>query len=329
VGLRNENSKIKEQLSIMAGEMNIQLGSNSTLSGQVNSLSTSLQDLKNDWATLQKKMESTENELSKIRDERNKLTSDLSLSKRKASQLESRLNSLTSNKNSLEANYVRTKNKLDNLELAGKTAVSLSLSRLPEDSGEFEGAISYTVNLLSKRIGILSVKPPESIEDEGKVSFTVESPDTVQFTDEERVMFASLGKETRVKAVWNSMGGSLESRLANGEELQAVAPREKAEWMWSFSGSPDSKEPVNLEISFLDENDNIIPVTDLEFEIEPESIIPMKITGSFWIPVLIGFILGSLLAAALCRFTGKSGNGKPKRGESRRDPSKYSTQKDL
>lgn len=329
VGLKNENSQIKEQLSSLAMEMNIQLGSNSSLSGQVDSLSNSLQDLKNDWAALQKKMESTENELSKIRDERNKLTSDLSLSKRKASQLESRLNSLTSNKNSLEANYVRTKNTLDNLELAGKTAVSLSLSRLPGDSGGVEGAVSYAVNLLSKRIGVLSVEPPESIKDEGKASFTVESPDTVQFTDEERVMFASLGKETRVKAVWNSMGGSLESRLANGEELQAVAPREKAEWMWFFSGSPDSSELVMLKVSFLDENDNVIPVTALEFEIEPGSIIPMKITGSFWIPVLIGFILGSLLAAVLCRITGKSRDGKSRREKSRKDPSKYSTQKDL
>ena len=329
VGLKNENSKIKEQLSRLAGEMDIQLGSNSSLSGQVNSLSGSLQKLKNDWAAQQEKIESTENELIKIRDERNKLTSDFSLSMRKISQLESRLNSLTSNKNSLEANYVRTKNQLDNLELAEKTAVSISLSRLPEDSGGVEGTVSYAVNLLSKRIGILSVKPPESIEDEGKASFTVESPDTVQFTDEERVMFASLGKETRVKAVWNSMGGSLESRLANGKELQAVAPREKAEWMWFFSGSLDSSELVMLKVSFLDDNDNVIPVTALEFEIEPKSILPMKITGSFWIPVLIGFILGSLLAAALCRFTGKRSNGKSKREKSSRDPSKYSTQKDL
>ncbi len=328
-GLRTENSKIKKQLNSLAGEMDIQLGSNNSLSGQVNSLSTNLQNLKKDWEALQKKMDSTDKELTKIRGERNKLTSDLSVSRRKSSQLESRLNSLTSNKNSLEANFVRTKNKLDNLELAEKTGASVSLSRLQENPGAIEGAVSYSVNLLSKRIGVLSVKPPENIEDEGKAIFTVESPDTVQFTDEERIMFASLGKQTRVSAVWDSMGGSSDSRLTAGEELQAVAPREKAEWTWLFSGTPDSLEPVMLKVSFLDENENIVPVTELEFEIEPVSIIPMKITGSFWVPMLIGFILGSLLVAILFQLTGKRSNGKSRREKTRKDPSKYSTQKDL
>jgi predicted nuclease with TOPRIM domain len=328
-GLRTENSRIKEQLNSLAGEMDIQLGSNTSLSGQVNSLSTNLQNLKNDWAALQEKMDSTEKELTKIRGDRNKLTSDLSVSRRKSSQLESRLNSLTSNKNSLEANFVRTKNKLDNLELAEKTAASVSLSRLQDNPGGIEGAVSYAVNLLSKRIGVLSVKPPENIEDEGKAVFTVESPDTVQFTDEERIMFASLGKRTRVSAVWVSMGGSLDSRLTAGEELQAVAPRENAEWTWLFSGTSDSLEPVMLKVNFLDENENIVPVTELEFEIEPESIIPIKIAGSFWIPVLIGFILGSLLVAILFKFTRERSNGRSKREKTRKDPSKYSTQKDL
>jgi len=79
----------------------------------------------------------------------------------------------------------------------------------------------------------------------------------------------------------------------------------------------------------MDENDNVIPVTDLEFAIEPESIIPMKFSGSFWIPALIGFILGSLLVAILSRFTGKGGNGKSKKGKSSREPERYSVQKDL
>ena len=329
VKLRDDNSRMRDQLNSLAKEMDIQLGSNSSLSGQVNSLSSSLQGLKKDWAALQKKMDSTENELLKIRDERNKLTSDLSLSKRKASQLESSLNSLTSNRNSLEANFLRTKNKLDNLELAAKTAESLSLGKLPEDSGETRGTISYAVNLLSKRIGVFSVKPPENINEEGKAVFNVESPDTVQFTDEERVMFASLGKKIRIRAAWIPMGGSLKSQLAGGDEMQAVAPREKAEWTWSFSGSQDSEEPAMLKVSFMDENDNVIPVTDLEFEIDPESIIPMKLNGSFWIPALIGFILGSLLVAVLFRFTGKGGNGKSKKEKSNREPERYSAQKDL
>ncbi len=327
--LRDDNTKMREQLSSLAKEMDLQLGSNSSLTGQVDSLSSSLQGLKKDWAALQQKMESTENELNKIRDERNKLTSELSLSKRKAAQLESSLNSLTSNRNSLEANFVRTKNRLDNLELAARTAESLSLSKLPGSSGENKGTISYAINLLSKRIGVISVKPPENIKDSGRADFIVESPDTVQFTDEERVMFASLGKETRVRAVWVPMGGSLESRLDGGEEIQAVAPREKAEWTWTFSGTEGSVEPVLFKLSFLDENENVIQVTDLEFEIGPESIIPLKLDGTLWIPMLIGFILGSLLAAILFRFTGKGGNGKSKREKSNREPSKYSTQKDL
>jgi predicted nucleic acid-binding Zn-ribbon protein len=327
--LRDDNSKMREQLSSLAKEMDLQLGSNSSLSGQVDSLSSSLQGLKKDWAALQQKMESTENELNKIRDERNKLTSELSLSKRKAAQLESSLNSLTSNRNSLEANFVRTKNRLENLELAARTAESLSLSRMPGDSGENKGAISYAINLLSKRIGVISIKPPENITDTGRADFTVESPDTVQFTEEERVMFASLGKETRVRALWVPMGGSLQSSLTGGEEIQAVAPREKAEWTWTFSGAEDALEPVLLKISFLDENENVIPVTDLEFEIGPKSIIPLKLSGSIWLPLLIGFVIGSLLVAILFRFTGKGGNGKSKREKSSRDPSKYSTQKDL
>ncbi len=329
VKLRSDNTRMREQLNSLAKEMDIQLGSNSSLSGQVDSLSTSLQSLKKDWAALQEKMNSTEKELTKIRDERNKLTSDLSLSKRKAAQLESSLNSLTSNRNSLEANFLRTKTKLDNLELAAKTAESLSLVKLPENSGDAEGAISFAVNLLSKKIGVLSVEPPKNINEESKAVFTVESPDTVQFTDEERVMFASLGKEIRIRAVWVPMGGSLESKLSGGEEMQSVAPREKAEWAWSFSGSQEAGEPAMLKVSFKDENDNVIPVTDLEYEIEPESIIPVKLNGSFWIPALIGFILGSLLVAILSRFTGKGGNGKSTREKSSRAPARYSAQKDL
>ncbi len=327
--LRAENSQTKEHLNSLAKEMDIQLGSNSNLTGQVSSLSKNLQDLKEDWAALQKKITTTETELNKIREERNKLTSDLTISQRKASQLQSRLNSLTSNRNSLEATYVRTKNQLDNLELAGKTASALSLERVPGESGEAEGTIAYAVNLLSKRIGLLSVQPPSSILDPGTAEFTVVSPDTVQFTEDERIMFASLGKEIQVKAEWTSMGGSLESQLTSGEEMQSVAPREKAEWAWTFSGSPDSAEPAQLKLSFIDENENHVPVTALEFEIEPESIIPLKLTGSPWIPGLIGFILGSLLVLILLRLTGKKSNGAPKKEKSKRDPSAYSTQKDL
>ncbi len=327
--LRNENSTIRKQLTAIASEMDIQLGSNSELSGQVDSLSKNLQNLRDEWGALQKKMESTEAELAKIKEERNRLTSDLSVSRRKASQLESQLNSLTSNRDSLEATYVRTKNQLDNLELALKTSNSVSLVRMKENSGEQKGALRYEVNLLSKRIGTFSVRPPADITDRGEAAFTVDSPDTVQFSEEERIMFASLGKEIRIRAFWTAMGGSLESSLVEGEELQAAAPRETAAWAWNFSGSPDSGQMALLRVSFLDQNDNVIPVTDLEFEISPKSIIPLNIKGSFWIPALIGFILGSLLMAVLIRLTGRSSNGKPRKGTSRRDPSSYSTQKNL
>lgn len=327
--LRNENSTIRKQLTAIASEMDIQLGSNSELSGQVDSLSKNLQNLRDEWGALQKKMESTEAELAKIKEERNRLTSDLSVSRRKASQLESQLNSLTSNRDSLEATYVRTKNQLDNLELALKTSNSVSLVRMKENSGEQKGALLYEVNLLSKRIGTFSVRPPADITDRGEAAFTVDSPDTVQFSEEERIMFASLGKEIRIRAFWTAMGGSLESSLVEGEELQAAAPRETAAWAWNFSGSPDSGQMALLRVSFLDQNDNVIPVTDLEFEISPKSIIPLNIKGSFWIPALIGFILGSLLMAVLIRLAGRSSNGKPRKGTSRRDPSSYSTQKNL
>ena len=328
--LMSENAKTKEQLSSLAREMDIQLGSNSDLTGQVNSLSKSLGDLRTEWASLQERMKSTEAELNKIRDERNKLTSDLTLSNRKASQLESRLNSLTSNRDSLEATYVRTKEQLDNLELAGKTSESLSLEKVSADKESPKGTQAYEVNLLSKKIGLLTVTPPASIREPGTARFTVESPDTVQFSEEERLMFASLGKEIQVRAEWISMGGDLETSLTSGDAVQSVPPRETAEWAWSFSGSPEMENPAQLRISFVDSNQNAVPVTELEFSIEPESIIPLKLGGSIWIPALAGFILGSLLALLLVGLTGKKKNGGgPRKEKPRRDPSAYSTQKDL
>jgi len=327
--LRQDNAQIRRELSSLASEMDIQLGSNTELTGQVDSLGQRLKDLRADWNALQQKIASTEKELEKIRDERNKLTSDLSLSQRKVAQLQSQLNSLTSNRDSLEARYIQTKNQLDNLEMSRKIATSLRLAKGPEGTGENGNTISYSVNLLSKRIGVLSVTPPENINAEGSASFSFASPDTVQFSEEERIMFASLGQELKIRAVWTAMGGSLESNLFGGEEIQAIAPRDTAEWTWSFTGSPDVPEPAILHISFLDQNDLPIKVTDLELEIGPESIIPLDLQGSFWIPALIGFILGSLLAAVLLRLTGKKNSAPPPKNRSRRDPSTYSTQKNL
>lgn len=327
--LRQENTSIREELSRLASEMDLQLGSNDELTGQVDSLSKSLKDLRADWKALQEKIAATEEELKNVREERNKLTSDLSLSRRRTSQLQSQLNSLTSNRDSLEARYVQTKDQLDNLEMARKIAGSLRLAKNPEGNGENEDVLSYTINLLTKRIGVLSVTPPENINSRGKASFSFASPDTVQFSEEERIMFASLGHELKVRAVWTALGGNLQSNLVEGEEIQSIAPRDTAEWTWSFNGSPDTAEPAILHVSFLDQNDLEIQVTDLEFEIDPESIIPFKLNDSFWIPGLIGFILGSLLAVILLRLTGKKNSGGSKKTRPRRDTSTYSTQKDL
>lgn len=322
--LKDANRKIQEQVESVAGNLNVQMNSNEQLGQQVSSLSETLEKLSKERNQLNTQVSSLSQELTGVRGERDRLTLDLDAAQRKVTSLQSNLSALTSNKDSLESKYVLVTQEKESLELAESLEESIVLRgrREPSDDGtQYVGDLF----LLNQKVGNLVANVPDSPEIPVSATVTIDSPNTVQFSEEERHLYGALGDSVSVDLSWVSPSGNLEAVLVDGESLRSIAPREQAEWEWNLRGSPSGVEPMILKVQLINRDQHRIRVHEQDFEVGSAGLLTGLPQGFSLLSLGIGFVAGIVVLGVIASFRRGSKPGQ-RGGNSRR---RYSASKEL
>lgn len=299
--LQTANRRFQEQISAVAAKLDVQVDSNAQLGRQVQSLSQNIDLLQRERSELSQKAVRLEERVAQLVKERERLASELATAVKENSRLQADLRTLTSNRESLQATYLRTREARDRLEMARQLGESLVLkwNGLPErNNGELEGELY----LLNQRLGLLELFPPARVGESASLTLRTESPDTVQFSDDERRLFDALGRQLKIEAEWIPWEGSLQARLREGEALRAVAPREEAVWVWDFAGSPERPEVLSLRLRVLAEGGLAVPVGEFQTAIRPSGWRGFLAEVS-WVSLVAGALLGSVVGGGLMVLT--------------------------
>ena len=291
--LGNENRTFKEQVDEIARRLDVQVGSNSKLDQQVGDLTRNLDALTQERSRLAGEVGELGRKVTQLTQERETLTRQLGEAQKKASKLEGNLRAVTSNRESLEATYLRTKEGKEALERADRLAESLSL-RPAAPGGSEDGVERAEVYLLSQPIATLEIRPPESANESARLVIRASSPNTVQFTEEERGLYDALGGALKIQTNWRSWAGSLKPVLESGESVQSTAPREESTWQWTFQGSPSPDERLLLDLKVVDADGQSVPLGSYRFPVSGSGWMA-SVGDSPWLFGAAGFLLGVAL----------------------------------
>jgi hypothetical protein len=146
--------------------------------------------------------------------------------------------------------------------------------------------------LLSQKIGELEVQTPLYLNEEFSVSFKAASPDRVEFTEDEREFYDSLGDTLKVEPTWVPGSDRLETVLESGAPVQEIAPREQGAWTFLFHGDIDNAEQVKLGLRLIDVDDQVVEVASQDYELNPAGFLARVASTFSWTSMLLGLGLG-------------------------------------
>jgi uncharacterized coiled-coil DUF342 family protein len=302
--LQEENERFQRQVEDVARKLNVQMDSSTKLGQQVESLSQVIDSLKQERKSLSGQVEGLNQKVSSLQKNNGKLASDLESAERKNRKLRSDLNALTSNRDSLEATYLSVKRNKENLERAKALESAIRVERSVEVREDQIYQIS-TLFLLSQKIAVLEVQEPVYSDHDYVVRFRADSPDTVEFTPEEREFYETLGDQFRVETNWVSGSGRLEPLLSEGDAIQEVESREEAEWTWRFEGVLSEPETVTLGLKMIDVDDQVLEIATQEFQISPSGLFAQFGSSFSWLSLGIGLVVGVICCVVVGSLRGQ------------------------
>ena len=297
---KEKNREYERHVSELVKGLDLQTTSAENLDKRLQTLSSSIGSLKVERISLSQKLKEVSGQLENQRKSSQEASANLKAARAKNARLRSDLGALTSNKNSLEARYLQAREERDILQAAKKLVEALHLEKRLEEreEGTFQVADLY---LQTQRIAALEVQVPDYPGTVCPVRFSVVSPDSVRFTEEERKLYKTLGQIWKVSTAWQSSAESLKPILLDKEPVQTVGPRESVEWTWELRGEDLSQpEQVALLIHLLNEDQQKIPLPSQEFLVYPDNI-QARLHQSFSpLSLLAGVLVGfAVLAVAL------------------------------
>jgi len=311
--LRSENQNYQTQLEDIAGKLNLETDSKSQLGLQVNSLSQRIEVLNRERDSLSSQAKKLKDDLASANEEKNKVSRDFQSSERRVQKLRSDLNALTSNRNSLESTFIRTKNAKESLELAEKLEQALDVRPHDQDMDGQTVRIS-DIWIQDHKIAQLEIQVPEGTGQPATVKLIVDSPDTVQFDDETRNLYQSIGEKFRLQPQWEPWSEDLELVLKDGEVVQSVGPREEAVWIWDTVGESDSAQNISFVAHLINEDDHQIFLSRQDFIMAPAGLIS-GLTSSFsFSSMIIGLLMGFVGVGVVVALKGSP------RNESKKNP---------
>ena len=322
--LRQKNKKYERQINKLAKSLDVRTASNTELDSRLKDLGGSIESLKRERKSVSEKAEKLTQQL-KQGDERNKkLTQDLKQVRREKQKLSSDLRALTSNKDSLEARFLETQKKKEGLETAAALTAAL---RLEKSIQEREGETFEVGNLflLSQRLGLLEVQVPDTAGKLSTVKFQMDSPDLVEFDDEERRLYKALGDPIRIETTWVSESEALKAVLVDGEAAhRSLKPREKVQWLWKIEGNPSGEERIVLTTHLTSSDGERVDLAPREFVVQPAGLLaPLRASFSLF-SLLAGVVLGVAVLGLGMSLRGRS---QPKTAPVKRED--YVVQKEL
>ena len=323
--LQTRNQEYDQQINELIRNLGVQADSKANVGKRVEAVNRSFESLKSERSDLTQKVGQVTRELENLRAANQKLDSDLKQSEKQNSKLSAELHSLTSDRNSLEARYIRTRREREVLESASRLARALRLERRIEEreDGHHELADVY---LLTKKIGSLDIRAPQYPGDTSTAVFSVLSPDTVQFTEEERELYQLLGDKLKVEGVWTTNSPALKAVPDTPNPSREIAPREQGKWSWHFQGEPATAERTTFVAQLTDKNGQTMPLAMQEFWLYPSGLWD-RIKESFSLLWLgIGAVFAAILLSVVWLLSGN--RSREGRRTSPREP-EYVVQKRL
>ncbi len=316
--LQSRLQDYERQVGGLLSDFGIQADTKANFGKRVEAVSKSFDSLRTERSGLSQKLGQVTAELDKLRTSNQSLTTELKAAEQHNSRLSSELNSLTSDRNSLESRYIQTRRRKEALENADRLARALRLDTRTEsrDQGTFEVSDVY---LLSKKIGLLEVQVPEFSGATCQAAFSLLSPDTVEFTKEERELYALLGAKMRVETTWKPGSASVRTVPVGPSGEREVAPRDKVTWSWTFEGPEEQPERVTLVASLKDKDNEVISLGSRDFWVAPAGTMAWMKSQFAPLSLVLGVILG---VAVLGLFVGLRGGRSRTGGGSSKSPAR-------
>ncbi|RPJ85330.1 MAG: hypothetical protein EHM18_10505 [Acidobacteria bacterium] len=292
--LQARNQEYDRQINELVQNLGVQTDSKANVGKRVEAVNRSFDSLKSERSDLTQRLGQVTRELDNLRAANQKLDADLKQSEKQNSKLSAELHSLTSDRNSLESRYLRTRREREVLENAARLARALRLERHVEDKEDGRHEVA-DVFLLSKKIGTLDIRAPRYPGETSTAVFSVLSPDTVEFTEEERELYQLLGDKLKVESVWTTNSQALKAVPDTPNPSRAIAPREQGQWSWRFEGASVAAERTSFVAHLTDKNGQTMPLAAQEFWVYPSGVWD-RFKQSF---SLLWLGAGAVLAAAL------------------------------
>ena len=291
--LRSSSEEYKKQIQDMASALNVRTSSADDLGRSLTRLNKTVENLKAERDRLSGEVEKAHTDLEEKTQENQELASDLSRAQSQRNKLRRDLRSLTSDRKSLSSRFIETRNAKENLETV--LALSNALRLDPRTEEREEGSFVMADLLLQERkIGTLQIQQPVQPGQSYSVSFSLDSPDTVQLTPEERKLRDALGESLKLEIGWRSSSQDLSISLSEGDAQREVAPRESIQWDWRFEGDVSQLQQATLVTRLVAASGEKIPLSELRFDIHPAGLAG-TVSQSFnltWL--VVGALLGML-----------------------------------
>ena len=307
------------KMSELLGSLNLKAASNTELDNRMQSLSAGIESARRKRVQLSEELAQARADLNEREQANSTLTVDLKKVRDRNRRLSSELRSLTSNKDSIQSQFLQAKRQSDALEMASRLSAGLRLERSFQ---ELEGRPLEIADLylLSKRVGRFEIETPDHPGQICRIKFLMESPDRVEFQEEERVLFDSLGERFKIEPSWSFAGDRLRAVLMEGEAAREAKPREAVEWSWILEGEISEPERAQLRILFLNSDDQKISLDPHEFYLTPPGLMSYLIRSFSPVSLGSGIFLGLVFAgvAGLFRRRSSSKSFKPSKPSKRR-----------
>jgi predicted nucleic acid-binding Zn-ribbon protein len=307
------------KMSELLGSLNLKAASNTELDNRMQSLSAGIESARRKRVQLSEELAQARADLNEREQANSTLTVDLKKVRDRNRRLSSELRSLTSNKDSIQSQFLQAKRQSDALEMASRLSAGLRLERSFQ---ELEGRPLEIADLylLSKRVGRFEIETPDHPGQICRIKFLMESPDRVEFQEEERVLFDSLGERFKIEPSWSFADDRLRAVLMEGEAAREAKPREAVEWSWILEGEISEPERAQLRILFLNSDDQKISLDPHEFYLTPPGLMSYLIRSFSPVSLGSGIFLGLVFAgvAGLFRRRSSSKSFKPSKPSKRR-----------
>ncbi len=309
--LEGQLKDAQDKMNELLGSLNLKTASNAELDNRMQSLSAGIESARRAREQLSEELAQARADLNEREQVNSKLTADLKKVRDRNRRLSSELRSLTSNKDSIQSQFLQAKRQSDALEMASRLSAGLRLERsFQEREGRpLEIADLY---LLSKRVGRLEIETPEHPGQICRVKFLLESPDRVEFQEEERVLFDSLGERFKIEPSWSFAGDRLRAVLMEGEAVREAKPREAVEWSWILEGEISEPERAQLRVQLVNSDDQTIALDPHEFYLTPPGLASYLVRSISPVSLGAGAFLGLVVAGVAGLFRRRSSPRSPR-----------------